>query len=859
MAHIIKEYRELSQPIDLTKKNGLTKKLSIQQIENDFWDRIEFLRLAATSQLSENSRIELGQVFTPKSVAVLMASFFPNFPENMKLLDAGAGIGSLTAAVVMEIIKREARPRYLELHAYEKDPLLIKFLAETLEICDAALREHGVIFQYKILNEDFIKSSIDLLTPSIFKTEDKLHAFNTVILNPPYRKISADSRERLLLKKVGIETTNLYTGFLSLTLKLLEPKGTLVAITPRSFCNGTYFRNFREEIIKTSVLRRFHIFEKRDTAFSDNNVLQENIIMVIEKGEKVPKKVIISSSINGEHKELIQEKSVDYQTIVHKGDTEYIFYLPTDELKDRLLKLMRQLPDRLETLNLKASTGKVVDFRATKYILKDASRINAVPLLYSYHFDNGQISWPRTHAKKSDAITLTKDSEFLFVSNENYVLIKRFSSKEERKRLVAACYECKRYNVSGVGIENHLNYIHNNGHGLPLLLARGLSLYLNSTVVDSYFRIFSGHTQVNADDLERLPIPSRSQLEELGKSYDGYLPDQRQIDDIVNKILFKNSIKEGPIMAMNKIDEALLILKALQFPREQINERSALTLLALVNLTPQKGWNEAGEPLMGITPMMDFFKEHYGKVYKPNTRETVRRFTIHQFVDAGLAIPNPDKPDRPINSPKYVYQIELIALELIRKFNSAEWEEAVKKYIHIRGTLSKKYARERQMKMITVKSPDGKEFKLSPGGQNELIKAVIEQFIPRFAPGGYVVYIGDTAGKDAFYDNKYLNRLNISLDEHGKFPDIIVHYKKKNWLLLVEAVTSHGPVNPKRHEELKKLFKSSRAGLVFVTTFLTKKDMVKYLPDIAWETEVWIAESPTHMIHFDGKRFLGPF
>lgn len=859
MVHVIKEYIETNRSAALVKKIALPKASSLQDIKNDFWNRIEFLRLATISQLSEKSRIELGQVFTPKSVAVLMASFFPDFPNNMKLLDAGAGVGSLTAAVVMEIIKRKKRPKYLELNAYEKDPSLINFLTETLKICDIVLREHGVIFQYKILNEDFIESSVDLLTPSIPKKEDRLHAFNLVILNPPYRKISADSRERLLFRKVGIETTNLYTGFLNLTLKLLEPKGTLVAITPRSFCNGTYFRNFREEIIKTSILRRFHIFEKRDTAFSDSNVLQENIIMVIEKGEKTPKKVIISSSINGEHKELIQEKTVDYQTIIRKSDPEYIFYLPTDELKDQLLKLMRQLPARLETLKLKASTGKVVDFRATEYIIKDISCINSAPLFYPYHFDNGQISWPKTHAKKPDAITLTKDSEFLIVPNENYVLIKRFSSKEEKKRLVAACYEYKKYDVRGVGIENHLNYIHSNGHGLPLLLARGLSLYLNSTFVDSYFRIFSGHTQVNANDLERLPIPSKSQLEELGKSYNGYLPDQKQIDDIVNKALFENSIKEGPIMAMNKIDEALLILKALQFPREQINERSALTLLALVNLTPRKRWDEAGNPLMGITPMMDFFKEHYGKVYKPNTRETVRRFTIHQFVAAGLAIPNPDKLDRPINSPKYVYQVEPLALELIRKFNSAEWEEAVKKYLHVRGTLSKKYARERQMKMIAVKSPDGKEFKLSPGGQNELIKAVIEQFIPRFAPGGYVVYIGDTAGKDAFYDKEYLNRLNISLDEHGKFPDIIVHYKEKNWLLLVEAVTSHGPVNPKRHEELKILFKSSRASLVFVTTFLTKKAMVKYLPDIAWETEVWIAESPTHMIHFDGKRFLGPF
>jgi hypothetical protein len=309
-----------------------------------------------------------------------------------------------------------------------------------------------------------------------------------------------------------------------------------------------------------------------------------------------------------------------------------------------------------------------------------------------------------------------------------------------------------------------------------------------------------------------------------------------------------------------KINEALMVLDALGFPRQQQNERSALTLLSLLDLKSGDAWEVASDPLMGITPMMDFFRYHYGKHYKPNTRETVRRQTIHQFVEACLAVANPDKKDRPINSPQYVYQIDSSALELIRQYGLPSWEKSLKKYMGVKESLKKKYAMERKMEMITVTTPEGKEITLSAGGQNRLIEEIIRQFLPRFVPGGYVIYVGDTGGeKYALYDKEYLEKLGVKLDKHGKFPDVVIHYKKKNWLLLVEAVTSHGPVDAKRHGELKMLFGGSSAGLIFVTTFLAKRDMVKYLRNIAWETEVWIAEAPSHMIHFNGERFLGPF
>jgi hypothetical protein len=308
-----------------------------------------------------------------------------------------------------------------------------------------------------------------------------------------------------------------------------------------------------------------------------------------------------------------------------------------------------------------------------------------------------------------------------------------------------------------------------------------------------------------------------------------------------------------------RLDEAREVLRTLGFPRQQQNDRSALTLLALLDLKPDEPWSKSRAPLIGITPIMDFARDHYSKIYKPNTRETFRRQTVHQFRDAGIIIANPDAPARAVNSPKAVYQIEPRALTLLRTHGARGWEKRVKRYLARLGTLASRYAQKRDMARIPVTLPDGRTVKLTPGGQNELISRIIEEFCPRFAPGSRLIYLGDTGDKFSVYDEGAFERLGIAIDSHGKMPDIVIHRTDHDWLLLIEAVTSHGPVNPKRRAELAALFGRSTAGLVYVTAFLTRRAMLKYLADISWESEVWIAESPEHMIHFDGERFLGPY
>lgn len=304
---------------------------------------------------------------------------------------------------------------------------------------------------------------------------------------------------------------------------------------------------------------------------------------------------------------------------------------------------------------------------------------------------------------------------------------------------------------------------------------------------------------------------------------------------------------------------ALQVLIDLGMPRAQQNERSAVSLLALLNLQPRMKWAQATDPLIGITPIMSWAREHYGRDDAPNTRETYRRQTMHQLVDAGIALYNPDDPTRAVNSPLAVYQIAPPALQLLRTYGTRAWRANLAQYLQVQQTLAAQYAAAREHHQIPVTLADGRMLSLTPGAHSQLIKEIIEVFAPRFAPGSVLVYAGDTGAKVGYFDEALLARLGVVLDRHGKLPDVVLHFVDRNWLLLVESVTSHGPVDGKRHSELRRLFANSTAGLVYVTAFPTRQLAGRYMAEIAWETEVWVADAPSHLIHFNGVRFLGPY
>jgi adenine-specific DNA-methyltransferase len=793
---------------------------------------------------------------TPPATARLMASMFAANQSDITLLDAGAGVGSLTAAFVSEVCTRSKKPRTIHATAYEIDPELARYLSDTLQQCRKTCETAGVGFEYELVEKDFIENGVTLLRNEMFST---VRRFNCAILNPPYKKINSDSETRAALREIGVETSNLYTGFLSVVLRLLDDAGELVAITPRSFCNGMYFKPFRKILLDTLSLRRIHVFDSRQIAFKGDSVLQENVIFHGVKGERGRKAVTVSSSA-GPEDDYVTTREVPNEQLVKPADLEFYIHIVPDELGASVADRLGSLQCTLKDLQVEVSTGRVVDFRATDF-LREHPTTKTVPLIYPRNFENGFIRWPKPGGNKPHALAVLDGVQDLLVPKGVYVLVKRFSSKEEKRRVVAAVYDPERIDAGHVGFENHTNYYHRDGAGLPLTLAKGLAAFLNSSLVDMYFRQFSGHTQVNATDLRNFRYPTPLQLEELGSHVGEEFPTQETIDALLEGALNLADAPSGKnaVEAKKKIEEAMAILKALGLPRDQQNERSALTLLSLLDLKPDVSWAKARDPLIGITPMMNFFSEHYGKTYAPNSRETVRRQTIHQFLDAGIVVINPDDPERPTNSGKTVYQIEAGLLELLRTFGTSDWEKGLKTHLSSIETLKTKYAQEREMKRIPVEIAQGNIITLSPGGQNILIERIIADFCQVFTPGGVLVYVGDTDDKFAHYDVALLESLGVKIESHGKMPDVVVYHKNRNWLVLIEAVTSHGPVNPKRMAELKRLFKDSKVGLVFVTAFLDRAAMLKYLDEISWETEVWVAESPTHLIHFNGERFLGPY
>jgi adenine-specific DNA-methyltransferase len=310
---------------------------------------------------------------------------------------------------------------------------------------------------------------------------------------------------------------------------------------------------------------------------------------------------------------------------------------------------------------------------------------------------------------------------------------------------------------------------------------------------------------------------------------------------------------------VSKREEALEIIKGLALPRGQQNERSSLTLLALAGLKEHDVWSKTKRPMLRIWDIMAWLRQHYDKDYAANSRETIRRQTIHQFEQARLVDRNPDEPTRPTNSGDTVYQLTEGAAQVLRSFGKPSFSVKCEKFIEQHGSLSATYERARNIIKVPVTLPSGLTVKLSPGLHNELQRLVIEQFSPRFAQGAVVLYLGDTAEKRFVVAAETLNELGIPEMNHDKLPDVVLFHPLKNWLYLIEAVTSHGPISGKRHAELEAMLKNCTVGRVYVTAFMDFSAFKKYASDIVWESEVWIAEFPDHMIHFDGDRFLGPY
>jgi adenine-specific DNA-methyltransferase len=468
------------------------------------------------------------------SVAQFMAGMFAGRKADLRILDPGAGVGSLSAALVAALCKTPHQPRSISITAYEMDPMLGQHLQTVLDRCGQASEKAGIRFGARVIEEDFLEAGADSLAGGLFAPKTN-ELYDYAILNPPYRKISTESHERKLLRRIGLETTNLYAGFLGVTARLLSPGGEMVAITPRSFCNGPYFEPFRRFFLRDMRFRRVHVFEARDQAFADDDVLQENVVFRAQRATKPSLTVSVSSSV-GPDGSGIRIRRIRHEELVRPDDRHAFIHIVPNSDGEAVRQRVTRLGATLTDLGLTVSTGRVVDFRA-KELLRSRPGDNSVPLIYPCHMQRGVVEWPNGQTRKPNALALGPRSDDLLVPSGHYVLVKRFSAKEEPRRVVAAVFDPAVVPSEQVAFENHLNYFHLHGRGLPATVAKGLTAFLNSTLVDAYFRQFSGHTQVNATDLRSLRYPVKEKLVALGRRVGKHLPAQVDLDKLVEEVV----------------------------------------------------------------------------------------------------------------------------------------------------------------------------------------------------------------------------------------------------------------------------------------------------------------------------------
>ena len=454
-----------------------------------------------------------GQFFTPSNLAKFMAGLSSNSRESVSILDPGAGIGILSAAVI-EKLMNNGNVKKIKLVCYENDPKILHYLNLLLEETKKRLR-NKVSFEYSIIKEDFVKSNAHILTTNLRNySGSKSSLFNIIISNPPYFKLNKSGLQTAKFKDVISGQPNIYFLFMALSARLLADAGDMIFITPRSFCSGLYYSKFRTWLIDKVNLENVHLFDSRKQLFSSDNVLQESIITKFTR--RNVNKIRVSKTLNADFSK-IKKIDVSINDVIYRSNGHIFFRIPSSEEELRVVRGLDKLPHNFYKLGVKISTGKVVAFRNKKYLQKEVTK-DSVPLLWMHNIKNGEIKWPLGNKDKATAIKNTNESRWLLQESGNYLVLKRFTTKEQKKRFITACIFKEAFSKYGYfALDNMVNYVYRPGKPLTRNQIKGIAKYLDLPAVDLYFRILNGHTQVNANEVYALPFPSLERLELFGK------------------------------------------------------------------------------------------------------------------------------------------------------------------------------------------------------------------------------------------------------------------------------------------------------------------------------------------------------
>lgn len=456
-------------------------------------------------QMPKKERKQYGQFFTSLATARFMANMydFNNLPEEVKLLDAGAGSGILSCAL-LERLEQEETVASIKLVCYENDEKILALLKENLAYCQQQSKKE---VSFEIREENYILAeSIDFNFANA-----RAEKYDFVIGNPPYMKIGKKAEEALALSAVCHGAPNLYFLFATLGLFNLRQNAEMVYIIPRSWTSGAYFKSFREYFLSEGRLEQVHLFGSRDKVFDKESVLQETMIIKVRKTQQTPAMIKMTSSISGNDFSSLQQLAVPYDVVVN-GENLYV-YLPTNEYEVKVLETMQQWHNTLPSLGMKMKTGLTVDFR-NYALLTDEAKEGAVPIFYPQHLKNGRVEFPVQREKEY----IVTDRAGLLQNNENYLFVKRFTAKEERRRLQSAIYLAKNFaDYVKISTQNKLNFIDGVSIELSECLVYGLYVLFNSTLYDVYYRILNGSTQVNSTEINAMPVPSLGIIQSMGR------------------------------------------------------------------------------------------------------------------------------------------------------------------------------------------------------------------------------------------------------------------------------------------------------------------------------------------------------
>ncbi len=474
---------------------------------------------------NHNARKSEGHYLTPAIIATFMAGQSSYSETHMRVLDPGSGTGILAAAVC-EAACRSGTVKSLHVDACETDPVLAGLTRLTLAFTRYWLDKQGVALAFDVRHGDFLLEyaaaleSTSRISGNRVNPDGLADGYDLVIANPPYFKIGKDDPRAVAWASVVHGQPNIYALFMTLSAKLLSESGKLVYIVPRSFASGPYFRRFREVFFQIVAPKAIHLFDSRKDVFKNQTVLQENLIIAAQRrrGGQIPDggEVLVSHSKGA--RDLPDRKSlvVDVDSVLGSESESMVLSIPLCAQDLDLVEALHAWPNTLHTLGLEISTGPVVAFRATRFLTHNAFDSSTVPLLWMQHVRPMRTTWPAATADKPQCIKAEPDSMKLLVADANYVLLRRFSAKEEKRRLVAAPLIRGTLNVDVVGLENHLNYIRGVSRQMEDELAYGLSALLNSTFLDRYFRISNGNTQVSATELRAMPLPGERDIRSIG-------------------------------------------------------------------------------------------------------------------------------------------------------------------------------------------------------------------------------------------------------------------------------------------------------------------------------------------------------